>query len=67
LTFYESIISYIAFGIYFLTHHAGILLSLLSHPRWDISIIDGTIRFNNAKIQTQTHALGSICVRRDGI
>jgi len=28
-------------------------------------IIDGTIRFNNAKIQT--HALGSICVRRDDI
>jgi len=28
-------------------------------------IIDGTIRFNNAKIQT--HALGSICGRRDGI
>ena len=28
-------------------------------------IIDGTIRFNNAKIQT--HALGSIRVCRDGI
>jgi len=28
-------------------------------------IVDGTIRFNNAKIQTQ--ALGSICVCRDGI
>ena len=28
-------------------------------------IIDGTIRFNNHKIQT--HALGSICVRHDGI
>ena len=28
-------------------------------------IIVGTIRFNNAKIQT--HALGSMCVRRDGI
>jgi len=28
-------------------------------------IIDGTIRFNNDRIQT--HALGSICVRRDGI
>ena len=28
-------------------------------------IIDGTIRFNNAIIQT--HALGSVCVRRDGI
>ena len=27
-------------------------------------IIDGTMRFNNAKIQT--HALGSICVRCDG-
>ena len=27
-------------------------------------IIDGTKRFNNAKIQT--HALGSICVRCDG-
>ena len=26
-------------------------------------IIDSTIRFNNAKIET--HALGSICVRRD--
>ena len=28
-------------------------------------IIDGTIRFNNAKIHT--HALGSICVQRDDI
>ena len=28
-------------------------------------IIVGTIRFNNAKIQT--HALGSMCVRRDSI
>jgi len=28
-------------------------------------IIDGTKRFNNVNIQT--HALGSICVRRDGI
>ena len=28
-------------------------------------IIDGTICFNNHKIQT--HTLGSICVRRDGI
>ena len=30
-----------------------------------IRLIDGTIRFNKAKIQT--HALGSICIRRDGI
>jgi len=28
-------------------------------------IIDGTIRFNNIKIQTRV--LGLICVRRDGI
>mgnify|MGYP007091342417 CR=1 FL=1 len=30
-----------------------------------LRIIDGTIRFYNAKIQT--HSLGSIHVRRDGI
>jgi len=40
-------------------------LNKLSQTTIILRIIDGTIRFNNAEIQT--HALGSICVRRDGI
>ena len=52
---------------FFMTTTTTTKLQLNKLPQTTIifGIIDGTIRFNNAKIQTQ--ALGSICVRRDRI
>ena len=47
------------------TTTANVQLNKLSQTTIIFGIIGGTIRFNNAKIQT--HTLGSICVRRDGI
>ena len=49
----------------FMTTTKQVQLKKLPQTTIIFIIIDGTIRFNNIKIQT--HALGSICVRRDGI
>ena len=50
---------------YFFMTTTKVQLNKLPQTTIIFRILDGTIRFNNAKIQT--HALGSICVCRDGI
>jgi len=48
----------------FMTTTTQVQLHKLTQTTIIVRTIDGTIRFNNAKIQT--HALDSICVRCDG-
>jgi len=50
---------------FFMTTTTKVQPNKLPQTTIKFRIIDGTIRFNNTKIQT--HALGSICVRRDSI
>jgi len=58
-------LSYPTERFFMATTTKNVQLNKPQHTTIIFRIIDGTIRLNNAKIQT--HALGSICVRRDGI
>ena len=62
---FAPMLSYPTKLLFYDNNNKKVQLNKLPQTAIMFKIIDGTILFNNAKIQI--HALGSICVRRDSI
>ena len=60
-----QMLSYSTEQLFYDNNNNKVQLNKLPQTNIIFRIIDGTIRFNNDNIQT--HPLGSICIRRDGI